>query len=125
MGLDMYIFKDGDEELAYWRKVNQIHGWFINHFGVPDDGNPIKITIDDMMSLKSDLDVVINEFTTHKTITTKCKELFPRTAGFLFGSLEYDKWYVNELCDSYGQIIKVIHDMLTHPDSEYEYVPDW
>ncbi len=37
MGLDMEVYKKnrktGDSEsLIYWRKVNQIHGWFVDMF---------------------------------------------------------------------------------------------
>lgn len=28
MGLDMYLYKEKSEEVAYWRKANAIHAWF-------------------------------------------------------------------------------------------------
>ena len=35
MGLDMYLYKKvknaKKQEVAYWRKANQIRGWFVRH----------------------------------------------------------------------------------------------
>ena len=64
MGLDMYLYsrkngarKTNVKEVAYWRKANAIHGWFVNH--CTDDGNlddceEIEISKNNIEALKQD-----------------------------------------------------------------------
>ena len=56
MGLDMYLLNSEKEEIAYWRKANAIHGWFIRNCadGV-DECQPIAVSRNDLTALRQDV----------------------------------------------------------------------
>lgn len=93
MGLDMYAYKTkakpetetdfstknfNEEEIHYWRKHPNLHGWmenlYYNKGGERDSFNcvPVELTIDDLKALYTDL-----------------KEgNLPNTSGFFFGQTD-------------------------------------
>jgi hypothetical protein len=91
MGLDMYAFSvaknDGNqdfsvpqdlvrEEIAYWRKHHDLHGWMENLYrdkgGDADSFNciPVRLTLEDLDALQADL----------------MESALPETRGFFFGN---------------------------------------
>jgi hypothetical protein len=77
--------------IGYWRKANAIHNWIVQNCadGV-DECQRIYISQDKAKELVD---------TCKKVIKTPslAGELLPPTAGFFFGSLDIDEWYVNDL----------------------------
>jgi len=93
MGLDMYAYKTkatineatdfstqnvDSEEIAYWRKHPNLHGWMENLYydmgGKADSFNcvNVKLDIDDLKQLKEDIE----------------NGDLPQTAGFFFGQTD-------------------------------------
>jgi hypothetical protein len=95
MGLDMYAFRvrqdlavndfeidrdqegDGVEEIAYWRKHHDLHGWMENLYRKRSgnhDGyfncQPLRLTLEDLDNLETDI--------RHRKL--------PNTRGFFFGN---------------------------------------
>lgn len=78
-------------EIAYWRKANAIHGWFVNNCadGV-DDCSPMEVSAGQLSML---LAAVKSVLANHSL----APEILPTRKGFFFGSEEYDDWYFDQL----------------------------
>ena len=111
MGLDMYLYtasKELAEEMykwhvesgywddefdkyhlpygiiAYWRKANNIHKWFVDNIqGGEDDCEIYDASIEDLKDLQQSCKMAILE---------KDETILPPCDGFFFGSSEYDEW---------------------------------
>jgi hypothetical protein len=101
MGLDMFIF-NGDDEVAYWRKVNCVHRFFCERMDVP---NCEKVMIE--KDLLEELVVLCERVLEDNSLA---KELLPTQGGCFFGSLEYDDDYFEDLEDTVVMMNKVIDD---------------
>lgn len=79
-------------ELAYWRKANAIHSWFVKHVqGGEDDCKEYTVTNKQLKKLQE---------TIKKVLANPEKlgpKLLPTQEGFFFGQTEYDKWYIEDL----------------------------
>jgi hypothetical protein len=135
------------EEVAYWRKANQIHGWFVNNGEeiVPD----VKYSLsrEDLENLletcKKVIEMLNKSTKTSKKVvsgwsggkemytdidvydTDDILEILPPTQGFFFGSDNIDEWYKKDIEDT----IKVLEEELSIPTigygAEYEYYASW
>lgn len=116
MGLDMYL-RDATskQEIGYWRKANQIHGWIVRHKaeGV-DDCQEIPLTRKDLQELKDLCDTVLQD-------TSKAQDLLPPTSGFFFGSTEVDEYYFSDLQDT----VKIIDNALSSRKRKFIYRASW
>jgi len=140
MGLDMFlirkkksknnkpIYEDMEyEEIAYWRKANQIHKWFVDKVqDSVDDCKFYLVKTEDIQELIDICNKILRETTlidgkvllrdywekdeSNKTIHIKeygigkvidkpeiCEELLPTQSGFFFGGTEYDEWYIDDI----------------------------
>jgi hypothetical protein len=90
MGLDMYLMdRHKDEELFYWRKANQIHGWFVNNVqGGVDDCGTYPVSREQLSSLVK---------VCREAISSKNPHLVPPKTGFFFGSYAIDEGYWDDL----------------------------
>lgn len=81
-----------DEEVAYWRKVNAIHGWFVKNVqnDIDDCGQHRPVTKKDLEELR---DLCSRVLANHSL----APELLPVTPGFFFGLYDYDDWYFEKL----------------------------
>ena len=99
------------EQVAYWRKFNALHGWFINNCGGGvDDCQDISVDEEKLKELLETLKEVSSNF-------TKAEELLPPTQGFFFGSDEIDEYYKEEV----NSTIKIIEDLLEENEQSKEY----
>ena len=121
MGLDMYLFrrkKDApegiEEEVAYWRKANQIRGWFDEHVGV-ENCKYVPVTAELLTELRADCSIVLQEF---KLIGRHeiAERVLPTTSGFFFGGTEFDEYYYDDL----SRTIEMIDNILESTDWETE-----
>ena len=133
------------EELMYWRKANQIHGWFTQ--------NTEEITADVKYYVtKTDLEVLLEtckkvvEILDASPKTTKqvvagwkdgeqymedvevydndvLQDILPPTQGFFFGSDTIDEWYKEDIVNT----IKFLEEELPNceEDAEFEYYASW
>ena len=108
-----------EEEIAYWRKANQIHNWFVenvqdgvdncqDHWVNPEKLeeliNACKEDIEYLNSLEKELSPEQEDFLTKEKFRyTIFKDVdenklnLPTQSGFFFGSTEYDSYYLTDL----------------------------
>lgn len=129
-------------EVAYWRKANQIHNWFVNNIqDGTDDSGSYEVTKADIIILlalcktvKNNSELVSgnivngyrydNEYhkipiiQVGKTIEDPsiAIRLLPTTTGFFFGSNEYDEYYM----ESINYTIETLEKILIETDFEKE-----
>ena len=102
---------------AYWRKANQIHGWFVRN--VQDD-------VDDCGSYdvsRDDLQALVNLCRKVLADRELAAELLPSTEGFFFGGYRYDDYYFNDLqrtADELGVLLEALDDSWS-----FEYQASW
>lgn len=112
MGLDMYLFRkrktrnDEGDEVAYWRKANQIREWFVRNCGYNTESNleSVSISKEQLEKLVEDCERVIADH-------SLAEEVLPTSDGFFFGDTKYDEWYFNVLtytAEKVKEILKVI-----------------
>lgn len=104
-------------EVAYWRKANGIHQWFVDKC---QDGN------DDCRAAYVSRDKLTELLNICKQITADnslAEELLPTQGGFFFGSTEYDEWYFNDIKSTITELEAVLAD--TPEDWWFEYQSSW
>lgn len=76
-------------DIAYWRKANQIHGWFIRECAA-GDGNvtTIEISRQDLTRLRDLCRSGLEAKSEHWAM-----EHLPPMEGFFFGTYDIDEWY--------------------------------
>jgi hypothetical protein len=78
-------------EVAYWRKANEVHNYFVQRCaGGVDDCQPVWVSKEALKELVAVCREIIAE-------PEKAKESLPTSAGFFFGSLDYDEYYMQDL----------------------------
>ncbi len=114
MGLDMYLtaradqagtgsnlpVADNEREVAYWRKANQIHPWFVRNVqGGVDECEQFPVSREQLETLRQ---------TCMEVLDTKNYKLLEPQEGFFFGSTDIDEYYWEDLRDTINQLDKVL-----------------
>ena len=133
------------EQIMYWRKANQIHGWFCQN------GDEITPEVSYRVS-KTDLEVLMETCKTVLDVLNKApkktiqvvggwkdgeqymvdvevydedviKEILPPTEGFFYGTYEIDEWYKENI----EETLKFLQEELPNceDDHEFEYYGSW
>ena len=90
-GIDTDKVSGIEMELAYWRKANAIHKWFVDNVQENnDDCREYYVSYDTLTSLYNTVVAVINE-------PSLAHKILPVQSGFFFGSTEYDEYYFSDL----------------------------
>ena len=108
-------------QVAYWRKVNSVHKWFVDNVqnGVDDCGE-YRVTREQLMQLRT----LCNSIYKDKNLSMAHVGL-PTQDGFFFGNTEYDEYYFADLEDTAKQIDFVLEN---YPDEEgwsFVYYSSW
>lgn len=84
--------------VAYWRKANQVHAWFVDHIqdGV-DECQYAEVNLEQLAGLKRTCQRVLDDPSLAES------ELPPRQ-GFFFGGYEVDEYYMSDLKETIEQI---------------------
>ena len=99
------------EEVCYWRKANQIHGWFVENVqGGNDDCGYYLVTRDHLEELLEIVTDVLDG-------GADPEEVLPTTEGFFFGSTDYDDFYFEQLEFTKEELTKVLKT--TNWDKQY------
>ena len=135
------------EEIMYWRKANQIHGWIANNgYEITPD---VRYTLEGeqivelLNTCKKVLEILNTapkvkkeivggwrngeEYMTEVEVydnTDEIMELLPPVQGFFFGSYEINDWYKEQI----EETISVLEDEInsnTDNYPEYEYYASW
>ena len=106
--------------VAYWRKANQIHAWFINTYaeGV-DDCKPVYVGERYNLSVLRNLcQEVIDDH-------SKAEELLPVSSGFFFGSDEYNEYYFQDIENTIEQLDKLLSNPKFANGWDFIYQASW
>ena len=100
--------------VAYWRKANHIHGWFVENVqDNNDDCEEYYVSRLDLEQLRTKC---------QRMLISKNPDTLPRTAGFFFGSDEVDESYWWAVENTVEQLNKV----LSLPDEySFYYQSSW
>lgn len=139
------------EDVAYWRKANAIHNWFVEHCGKGiDECQRISVDYKDLQTLLKTVNTVLDsiELVDGKVLTGKkfdaktkqlveiyadgkvvkdatiAHELLPTKEGFFFGDTDYNEAYVEDLIKTK----EVLEDLLEQPedfDQSFYYQASW
>ncbi len=137
-----------EEEVAYWRKANQIHEWFVqNAQDGTDDCREAYVSIDQLTELYAICERIIKECPLVKgTITNGynvvggketpiledgkvmtnfevAKKLLPSTSGFFFGSTDYDEYYMQDIIQTRDTLKEEI--AIENNRADYYYHSSW
>ena len=100
-------------EVAYWRKANAIHAWFVTNVqdGEDDCGN-YEVSRDHLQALLNDVNQVLEapELAASK---------LPTQGGFFFGNTDYDEYYIQDLQYTKERIELLLTDAYKAWDFEY------
>jgi len=104
-------------QVAYWRKANQIHAWFVKHVqNGKDDCQEYRVTRDQLQLLVDNCKLVLMN-------KEEAANLLPVQEGFFFGSYEYNEYYFGDLQDTIDQIERILNE---YPeDWDFKYQSSW
>ena len=130
------------EGIAYWRKANAVHKYFVDNVagGVDNCEHAMvsKEMLEDLLDrakrVKAASKLIIGEVNNGYRIVdgkevpiiekgkiiedaSVARELLPTTEGFFFGSTDYDQWYLADIESTIEQITKILET--TDFDNEY------
>ena len=140
-----------EEEVAYWRKANQIYNWFVNNVqNSNDDCAEYFVSIDNLKDLQKICKTLLNSiilkdgvvqngasfengdfvpnFESGKMIMNEelCEELLPSTKGFFFGSTNYDQWYFEDIKNTFEILTEILDSIKNNEDSvSFYYSSSW
>jgi len=90
--------------VAYWRKANAIHAWFVeNCQGGVDECQESHVSREQLEQLVEICKQVLEKPKLAKT-------LLPPQAGFFFGGTDIDEWYIKDLNDTVARLTKALED---------------
>jgi hypothetical protein len=134
------------ESIMYWRKVNQIHGWFCNNTQQLEEEVRYSVTKEDLGTLLETcykvLGILENAGRSSMSVSTgwsngekimedievydcmeEIEDLLPPTRGFFYGSDDLGEWYKNSIVETVSFLEKEL--AFTSSNSEYEYYASW
>ena len=113
-----------DTTVAYWRKANAIHGWFVRELadGV-DHCQEIEVSRGQLQSLLAQCKAVKATMDRGKEASGKLTipeedNPIPPTAGFFFGNTDDAEYYYEDLVDTIKKLETVLENTEPKPDAE-------
>ena len=105
--------------VAYWRKANAIHDWFVQNVqeGV-DECQEAWVSREQLQELVDICKQVLEN-------PKKAKDLLPTRSGFFFGSTEYDEWYKQDLTYTVERLEKILADPAFDKGVDFYYQSSW
>lgn len=132
-----------EEEVAYWRKANAIHNWFVEYVqGGVDDCGTYEVSKEQLESLLHICKLIKDKCSLKKGKVKNgeryengqwtpiyedgeyienpaiAEEYLPTTSGFFFGGTEYDQWYMQDI----EHTIEVLTKVLAETDFETQMI---
>lgn len=105
-------------EIAYWRKANQVHKFFVDLAGGKDECQDIYVEREDLEELLNRCNTILEN-----RDVEKAQELLPTQSGFFFGSTEYDEYYFEDLEQTRKTLSKILKD--APKDWDFYYRASW
>lgn len=135
------------EQVAYWRKANAIHKWFVDNVQKgKDDCGHYHVSVEQLQALKTACDKVLassklkkgkvnNGYTIDKdgkhpivedgkviTDPQVAETVLPTTKGFFFGSVDYDEGYLLDIKET-SEVLTAI--LAEEEDGDFYYHASW
>ena len=105
------------EQVAYWRKANAIHKWFVDK--VQDGRDDCQSSYVEESKLRELLDLV-NGVLEGRDLG---EDVLPTQSGFFFGSTDYDEWYKQDLLLTKRQLEAVLAE--DNSEASFYYQASW
>jgi hypothetical protein len=107
-----------DEEVAYWRKANHIHKWFVDN--VQEGKDDCQTSYVSSSKLQELLDVCKQVVETPDL----APELLPTQEGFFFGFTGYGEWYFDDVKETITMLDSILSEEGVET-SDFEYHASW
>lgn len=109
-----------DVTVAYWRKANHVHQWFVeNCQGGRDECQEAYVGKEQLAALYTLCEEILED-------PSKGPGLLPTQSGFFFGSTEYDEDYLNDVRDTRDQLKRIFDDPALRDSSiDFIYQSSW
>jgi hypothetical protein len=100
--------------VAYWRKANAIHAWFVDECqdGV-DECQTSEVHPEQLAALRSTCEKALAAYEAGDL--EGAEEILPPRSGFFFGSTDVDEWWAEDLRRTITAIERVIGDAIAAP----------
>lgn len=100
-------------EVAYWRKANQIHQWFVDNVqGGIDECQHSSVSITQLTVLRDLCRTVLAD-------RNKAASELPTQSGFFFGPTDYETYYWQDLEETDVALTKLIDWHATQPEHSW------
>ena len=111
--------------VAYWRKANAIHGWFVDTCaGGVDECQPIHVSRERLVELRDLCKDVLLAPATSVEAVAQVNGLMP-TPGFFFGSYDIDEWYMEDMKNTVEQLDKILESVSKDSWTSFIYQASW
>lgn len=129
-GINELFGVEGDEDgdygaqevtfrVAYWRKANAIHQWFVDNVQEgTDDCGEYHVSREQLKQLMELCEQIIAK-------PKLGAELLPTQGGFFFGSTNYDDWYLQDVSHTAERIKKILNDPAFDKGVDFYYQSSW
>lgn len=123
-GLDKIVSKESygvtvAATAIYWRKVNSIHKWFVDHCGDGrDECQQMYVSREKLLSLRDQVDLVLRSKN-----EAVAQEYLPTESGFFFGNTSYDEYYWSDLKYTLEELTRVLDS--ADEGVEFSYQASW
>ena len=104
--------------VAYWRKANAIHDWFVQNVQEGrDECQEAWVSREQLKELAEICRQIVAK-------PKKADELLPTRSGFFFGSTDYDDWYMDQIRFTAERIDKILADP-AFAKADFYYQSSW
>ena len=109
--------------VAYWRKANAIHSWFVQNLanGV-DECQEVYVTAEDLEKLIAECQAALDLYKAGKI--EEAGERMQPASGFFFGSTKVDEWWASDLKETIKQLTPLI-DPEVSKKFDFHYQASW
>ncbi len=109
-----------EEEVAYWRKANAIHKWFVENVqNNEDDCKEYYVETEQLKELVNECNKVLKN-------NKVAEEVLPTASGFFFGNTDYNEYYLGNLQETVDQLSIVIKEQEENKhSSSFYYSSSW
>lgn len=104
--------------VAYWRKANAIHGWFVDLDGGRDECQTIYVSLDQLKELRELANSVV-------LTPAMAGDVLPPQEGCFFGSYDIDEYYINDMKDTVEMLDKIISNVSPDEYPTFFYQASW
>lgn len=106
-------------DVAYWRKVNHVHSWFVSNVqNGEDDCKSYWVNTSSLFKLKDVCQQVLDDH-------SKAQELLPTQSGFFFGGTDYDEYYFESLENTIEMLNSILDNPKFADDWDFYYHSSW